>query len=273
MCILQQGGLISRAFLFIILSLINSFGLFLLNSSSKPSTFITDILFANRLAITYLRPHSPRHTHYLRHYGLHLKARSRLPTRLNPPHSHRNHTFYHKRYIKQKRQQEHSTPNKNLVPDQWGCEHTPLAQCLDSYHHWIHMESRILGLDQMFPSLPELELALLSAQHGTSMDEIVFHHDPLHQLKTIQLLCSGSFLNTTYKCKKTQWKHRIQQCMVAAATLSQTNNLTSITRSMDHINLANTTFTDLSKRMSIYLNGNGDDLLLISSLTQGSPVP
>ena len=125
------------------------------------------------------------------------------------------------------------------------------------------MESRILGLDQMLPSLPELELALLSAQHGTSMDEIVFHHDPLRQFKTIQLLCGGSFLNTTYKRKKTRWKHQIQQCMVAAATFSQTNNLTSITCSMDHINLANTTFTDLSKRISIYLNGNGDDLLPI----------
>ena len=121
------------------------------------------------------------------------------------------------------------------------------------------MKSRLLGLETMFPSFTELEF--LASQHGTQLDDIAFHHNPLRQFKTIQLLCGGSFLETTYKRKRTRWKPRTQQCMVAAATFSQTNDFSSVTRTVDSTSTPN--FADLSKQMSIYLNGNGADLLPI----------
>ena len=249
-----MGG-VSGALLFIILSLLYSFGLLLLNTSSTPSSFLDDTLLASRLAENYHRPRPPSHPHHIRHYGLRLKALSRLPTRLKPPHSHHNRTFYKERYIKRNLQQERSVSNN----DHWDCVHSPLAQCMDSYHRWVHKESRLLGLDTMFPSFADLEL--LASKHGTQMHDEPFHHDPLRQFKTIQLLCGSSFLATTYKRKKTRWKLRTQQCMVAAATFSQTNDFLSVTRLMDSPHIPN--FADLSKRMSIYLNGNGDDLLPI----------
>ena len=244
-----MGG-ISGALLFIILSLLYSFGLLLLNTSSTPSTFLDDILFSTRLAENYHRPRPPHHPHHICHYGLRLKALSRLPTRLHPR-SHRNHTFYKERYVKR-----NPFVSNN---DQWDCEHTPLAQCMDSYHRWVHTESHLLGLDTMFPSFADLEF--LASTNGTQKDDLAFHHDPLRQFKTIQLLCGGCFLETTYKRKETRWKPFPQQCMVAAATFSQTNDFSSVMRLMDSTYIPN--FADLSKRMLIYLNGNGDDLLPI----------
>ena len=189
-----------------------------------------------------------------------LKALSRLSPWLQPPRSRRNRPYYHNRHTQQQQQQhERPTRSKRLFPHQWDDEHAPMAQCMDSYHRWVHMESRLLGLETMLPSFTELEF--LASQHGTQMDDIAFHHDPLRQFKTIQLLCGGSFLETTYKRKRTWWKPRTQQCMVAAATFSQTNDFSSVTRSVDSTTIPN--FADLSKQMSIYLNGNGDDLLPI----------
>ena len=248
-----MGG-VSGALLFIILSLLFSFGLLLLNTSSTPFTFLDDTLLATHLAENYYRPRPSHRPHHIRHYSLRLKALSRLPTRLNPR-SHRNCTFYKERYIKRTLQQECSVSNN----DPWDCEHTPLAQCMDSYHRWVHTESHLLGLDTMFPSFADLEF--LVSTHGTQKDDLAFHHDLLRQFKTIQLLCRGSFLETTNKRKKTRWKPFTQQCMVAAATFSQTNDFSSVTRLMDSTHIPN--FADLSKRMSIYLNGNGDDLLPI----------
>ena len=49
--------------------------------------------------------------------------------------------------------------------------------------------------------------------------------------------------------------------MVAAATFSQTNDFSSVTRMVDSTTTPN--FAKLSKQMSIYLNGNGADLLPI----------
>ena len=254
-----MGG-VSGALLFIILSLFYSFGLLLLNTSSNPPNFLDDFLLASCLAENYCRPHCPSRPHHIRHYGLRLIALSRLSPRLQPPRSRRNRPYYHNCHTQQQQQQhERPTHSKRLVPDQWDDEHAPMAQCMDSYHRWVHMESHLLGLETMFPSFTELEF--LASQHGTQMDDIAFHHDPLCQFKTIQLLCSGSFLETTYKHKRTRWKPRTQQCMVAAATFSQTNNFSSVTRSVDSTTIPN--FADLSKQMSIYLNGNGDDLLPI----------
>ena len=123
-----MGG-VSGALLFIILSLLYSFGLLLLNTSSTPSTFLDDTLVATHLAENYHHPRPSHRPHHIRHYSLRLKALSRLPTRLNPR-SHRNRTFYKERYIKRTLQQERSVSNN----DPWDCVHTPLAQCMDSYH-------------------------------------------------------------------------------------------------------------------------------------------
>ena len=209
-----MGG-VSGVLLFIILSLFYSFGLLLLNTSPNPPNLLDDFLLASCLAEHYRRPHRPSRTHHIRHYGLCLKALSHLSPRLNPPRSRRN-----RPHPQQQPQQQCECPtrSKRLVPDPWDDEHTPMTPCMDSYHRWVHMESRLHGLETMFPSFTELES--LASQHGTQMDDIAFHHDPLRQFKTIQLLCGGSFLETTYKRKRTRWKPRTHQCMVAAATFS-----------------------------------------------------
>ena len=229
-----MGG-IPGALLFLFLTLLYSFGLFLLNTSSQPPPFIDDTLLAARLAHTYHPPRPSRGPQHARHYGLRQKALSRL--------SHRSHT--------------RACPESNQ--DHWDCAPAPLTQCMDSYHRWVHKESHLLGLDTMFPFFATL--TSLASAHGTQTDNLVFHHDPLRQFKTIRLLCGGSFLETTYKRKRTRWKTRTQQCMVSAATFSQTHDFSSITCSMASPDIPN--FADLSKRMSIYLNGNGDDLLPI----------
>ena len=241
-----MGG-VPGVLLFTILSLFYSFGLLLLHTSPNPPNLLEDSLLASCLAAHYRRPRRPRRHHHIRHYGLRLKALSRFPPRLKPPRSRRNRPSYPNRHT------------KRLAPDPWDDDRTPMSPCMDSYHRWVHMESRLLGLETMFPSFTELEF--LASQHGTQLDDLAFHHDPLRQFKTIQLLCGGSFLETTYKRKRTRWKPRTQQCMVAAATFSQTNDFSSVTRMVDSTTTPN--FADLSKQMSIYLNGNGADLLPI----------
>ena len=237
-----MGGM-PGALLLLILTLLYSFGLFLLNNSYQPPPLLDDTILATRLAHNYHRPRPSRGPHHTRHYGLRQKALSRL--------SHQSHT----RSIKRTSPQE-SSPSPM---DQWDCEPPPLAHSMDSYHRWVHMESHLLGLDTMFPSFSDL--ASLASTHLIHQDDLDFHHDPLRQFKTIQQLCGGSFLETTYKRKRTRWKSHTQQCMVAAATFSQTNDFLSVTRLLDSTNIPN--FANLSKRMSIYLNNNGDDLLPI----------
>ena len=237
-----MGGM-PGALLLLILTLLYSFGLFLLNNSYQPPPLLDDTILATRLAHNYHRPRPSRGPHHTRHYGLRQKALSRL--------SHQSHT----RSIKRTSPQE-SSPSPM---DQWDCEPTPLAHSMDSYHRWVHTESHLLGLDTMFPSFSDL--ASLASTHLIHQDDLDFHHDPLRQFKTIQQLCGGSFLETTYKRKRTRWKSHTQQCMVAAATFSQTNDFLSVTRLLDSTNIPN--FANLSKRMSIYLNNNGDDLLPI----------
>ena len=90
------------------------------------------------------------------------------------------------------------------------------------------------------------------------------HHfvDPIQQICSLKILSGGSFLATELHRKHIRWKSRTRRAMVAATNFIHSRDLTDLTNPRQDA-LPHSVSTALSRRMTVYLSDQGDDLLPI----------
>ena len=133
---------------------------------------------------------------------------------------------------------------------------------------WGSSESPLLPSPCSYPSITS---AAANDIFGTPAEwhhelQMNDHHfvDPIQQIRSLKILSGGSFLATELHRKHIRWKSRTRGAMVAATNFIHSRDLTDLTNPrQDALPHSHSASTALSRRMTVYLSDQGDDLLPI----------
>ena len=148
------------------------------------------------------------HGFYSRHYHIRKRALLKKLKKMPPRRKQSDRAYYQNRRKKQECQQAHRDERKRQANDHWeGC--APDEELLfDRLHEWIHLESKFLGLDNLFGSFKDLKSQVVNWRIGVQSQSQ--GPDPLKQFKAIKMISTDSFLKSEVVRKSTKWKSRDQ---------------------------------------------------------------
>ena len=134
-------------------------------------------------------------------------------------------------------------------------------------HEWIHLESKFLGLDNLFGSFKDLKSQVVNWRIGAQSQSQ--GPDPLKQFKAIKMISTDSFLKSEVVRKSTKWKPRDQArlALVAAAKFSETDDL-ALLELPRHDDPAvqwkdNSSARNYMRQASVYLNQSSEDYPIV----------